>query len=340
MSLGTENGTQLTMPVMPAYGGVAANNGGGNGMWGDCGWWVLIILFAMIWGWGGNGFGNGNNGGATNAFLPYAVAGNGALTRSDLCQDMSFAELQNGVRNVNDAVATGFANLNSTICHQQYDTAMLVNGINNNINGVQGAVNDGFSRLNSTICQQQYETAQQINGVNNNISNGFNAANVVALQNANAANVVALQNANAIQSQLADCCCTTKQAIAETNYNMASQACDTRNLLQANANATQNIIQSTTRDMIDNQNANTRAILDKLDAQAMAAKDAQIAAQNQKIFGLELAASQSQQNAYLINTLRPTPVPCYPASSPCGYNWSPNVLSGGYGYNNGCGCGC
>lgn len=299
MSLTSDNGPTMNMPVMPAYG----NNGGGNGgnMWGgDGAWWIIILFLFVFCGWGNGGWG-GNGGGA---------ATQGALTRGDLCMDMNFNDLQNGVRNVNDAVNLGFANLNSTICHQQYDTAMLVNG-------VQGAVSDGFSRLNSTICQQQYDTANQLN-----------AMNMANAQNANAANVVALQNANAIQSQLANCCCENREAIAGVNYNMATQACDTRN-----------VIQSTTRDMIDNQNANTRAILDKLTQQELAAKDAQITAQNQRIFGLELAASQANQNNYLINTLRPTPVPAYPASSPCGYNWSPNVLAG-YGYSNNCGCGC
>lgn len=259
-----------------------------------------MFLFVFC-GWGNGGWGGSGNNAGTQ----------GAITRTDLCSEFSFQELQNGVRNVNDAVSLGFANLNSTICHQQYDTAMQTNAI-------QTAVNGGFQSLNSTICQQQYDTAQQLN-----------AMNMANMQNANAANVVALQNANAIQSQLANCCCEQREAIAGVNYNMATQACDTRN-----------VIQSTTRDMIDNANANTRAILDKLNQQEMAAKDAQITAQNQRIFGLELAASQAAQNNYLINQLRPTPVPCYPASSPCGYNWSPNVLAGSYGYNGGCGCNC
>lgn len=294
MSLGNE-GIPMTMNVEPA--GSANNGGWGNGMGGD--WFlVLFLIFALAGGWGG-GWGGGGNG-----------ATQGTITRSDLCSEFSFNDLQNGVRNINDAVNLGFANLNSTICHQQYDTAMQTNAI-------QSAVNSGFQSLNSTICQQQYDTAQQLN-----------AMNMANMQNANAANVVALQNANAIQSQLANCCCENREAIAGVNYNMATQACDTRN-----------VIQSTTRDMIDNANANTRAILDKLTSQELAAKDAQISAQNQKIFGLELAASQAAQNNYLISRLNPTPVPAYPAASPCGLgNWAPSVLAGGYGYNGGCCC--
>ena len=229
----------------------------------------------------------------------------GALTRGDLCSEFSFNDLQSGVRNVNDAVNLGFANLNSTICHQQYDTAMLVNG-------VQGAVTSGFSALNSTICQQQYDTMSQLNAMN----------------------ITNMQNANALQSQLANCCCEQRAATADLKYTIASEDCQTRS-----------VIRDGLRDQIENCNANTRAILDKLTAQEIAAKDAQITAQTQKIFGLELAASQAAQNNYLISRLNPTPVPAYPAASPCGLgNWSPAVLANtygyGYGYNNGCGCGC
>lgn len=303
MSIGA---SELSPADIAACTGGGNNNGWANGMGGD--WFiVLFLIFALMGGWGNNGWG-GNGGGAGMQ---------GTLTRGDLCNEFSFNDLQNGVRNLNDSVNVGFSNLNSTICHQQYDTAMLVNGVNNNINGVTAAVNGGFSALNSTICQQQYDTAQQINGVNNNIMGGFNAANIVALQ-----------NQNALQTQLAQCCCENREGQAQISYNMATQACDTRQT-----------INSGVRDIIENQNANARAVLDKLTAQEIAAKDAQIAAQTQKIFGLELAASQANQNNYLISRLNPTPVPAYPASSPCGLgNWSPAVLTGGFGNN--CGCCC
>jgi hypothetical protein len=58
---------------------------------------------------------------------------------------------------------------------------------------------------------------------------------------------------NGLERQIADCCCATQRAIDGVNYNLATQACDTRNT-----------IQNTTRDIIDNANANSRAILDFL----------------------------------------------------------------------------
>lgn len=118
------------------------------------------------------------------------------------------------------------------------------------------------------LCDGFYATAQQINGVNTAI-----------LTNGNATQMAIMQGNNAVQAQLADCCCQTQRQVergfADTNYNLATQSCDTRNT-----------INMSTRDLLENANANTRAILDKLTSQEMAAKDAQIQAQSQQIFGL------------------------------------------------------
>ena len=159
------------------------------------------------------------------------------------------------------------------------------------------------------LCDGFYATAQQINGVQNTMCQGFNGVNTAILTNGNATQMAIMQSGNAIQSQLASCCCDTQRQVergfADTNYNLATQSCDTRNT-----------IQTSTRDLLENANANTRAILDKLTSQEMAAKDAQIQAQNQQIFGLQLAASQQAQNNYLVNQLKPCPVPAYITCNP------------------------
>jgi hypothetical protein len=51
------NSTPFTMPVAPAY---ATNNGGGFGGFGDD-WIGLIVILALLCGWG-NGFGGGFGG--------------------------------------------------------------------------------------------------------------------------------------------------------------------------------------------------------------------------------------------------------------------------------------
>ena len=85
--------------------------------------------------------------------------------------------------------------------------------------------------------------------LSNSINNGFhgvdNAICTLGYQNQ--------QGFSNLASQMASCCCGIERAIDGVNYNMATQACDTRNL-----------IQNTTRDIIDNANANNRALLDFL----------------------------------------------------------------------------
>lgn len=261
--------------IAAATGG-SNNRGSNDGMFGGDGAWWLIVLFLFVFcGWGNNGWGGfgGGNGGGINS-----PAGQGALTRGDLCMDMNFAELKSAAQNGVDATNLGFAN------------------------------------LNSTICQQQYDTAQMINGIGNTIQSGFNAANIVALQ-----------NQNALQAQLAQCCCENREGQAQIRYDMATNTC-----------ALQNTIQNTTRDIIDNQNANSRAILDYLCQQSIQAKDEKIADLNQQLFTAQLAASQGNQTnqitSQIINTLRPFPVAAYQVCNPF-------TGSYGYNYNNGCGCG-
>ena len=79
---------------------------------------------------------------------------------------------------------------------------------------------------------------------------------------------------------------------------MATQACDTRQL-----------IATSTRDIIDSNNAGVRSILDFLTQDKIAA----LTAENQS---LKFAASQAAQNAYLVNELRPCPVPAYTVPNP------------------------
>ena len=134
-----------------------------------------------------------------------------------------------------------------------------------------------------------------------------------------------------LSHQLSDCCCENRAAIAQVRYDMATQACDTRNT-----------IQNVTRDLMDNQNANTRQIMDFLVQDKISA----LQAENQS---LKFQASQAQQNAFitanqeaqtaeLIRRLgRDCPVPAYVVPNPnCCYG---NPVGVGYG-GNGCGCGC
>ena len=189
------------------------------------------------------------------------------------------------------------------------------------------AVVSKLDGITNGICDGFYAVQNGMNGINTNIlQTGFGIQQAI-----NADTVANMQNTNALQSQLANCCCETREAIQGVNYNMAQNTC-----------ALQNTMNNNTRDIIDSQNAGTRAILDFLTQD----KISTLTAENND---LRRAASQDRQNALLttamsaqtsqiLDAVRPTPVPAYPAASPCGLgNWSPNVLANGY-YGNGCGC--
>lgn len=181
------------------------------------------------------------------------------------------------------------------------------------LDGISNGLCDGFYAMNNSMLTG-------FNGINTNImQTGYGIQQAV-----NADTVANMQNTNALQSQLANCCCETREAIQGVNYNMATNTC-----------ALQNTMNNNTRDIIDSQQAGTRAILDFLTND----KIATLQAENND---LRRAASQDRQNALLTTTMaaqtnqiidavRPTPVPSFPASNLYGYAY-------GCGCNTGCGC--
>ena len=162
-----------------------------------------------------------------------------------------------------------------------------------------------------------YGLSDSTYALNNAITNGFSGVQATLCQ-----------GFNGLSREVADCCCQTQGAIKDVRYDLATQACDTRNL-----------IQNTTRDIIDNANANNRALLDFL----VNDKISTLQAENQS---LKFKASQAEQNAFitanqqaqtaeLIRRLgADCPIPAYVVPNPnCCYN--PQVT---FGYSNGCGC--
>lgn len=191
------------------------------------------------------------------------------------------------------------------------------NGWGNN-GGNGGGVVDGYvltsdfanverkiDSVNQGLCDGFYQQAQLINGTNMAMANGFGQAEL-SRSNQQAA---LMQQLTAMQMQAAECCCNIQRSIEGVRYDMAAQACDTRNT-----------VQNATRDIIDNANSNSRAILDFLTQSKL--QDLQ--SENQ---GLKLAASQAAQNSYLVSQLRPSPIPAYTVQNP-------------YCCNQFAGCGC
>jgi hypothetical protein len=199
-----------------------------------------------------------------------------------------------------------------------YTDAAIQRGFDNQaviskLDGISNGLCDGFYAMNNSMLTG-------FNGINTNImQTGYGIQQAV-----NADTVANMQNTNALQSQLADCCCQNREAISQVRFDMAQDTC-----------ALQNTMSNNTRDIIDSQQAGTRAILDFLTND----KIATLQAENND---LRRAASQDRQNALLTTTMaaqtnqiidavRPTPVPSFPASNLYGYAY-------GCGCNTGCNC--
>ncbi len=174
----------------------------------------------------------------------------------------------------------------------------------NKLNGLE----NGLSSLG-------YDQLAQMNGINTNIlQTGFGIQNAVQQ-----GTVAGMQNTNAIQSQLSSCCCGLEKGQMQITNSMDSGFCQTNYNLATNTNS-----------IIQNAHADTDRVIAKLDAMEMARKDETIAALRSQVNALNLAQSQANQNQYLVDTLRPCPVPSYITCNP----WA----GSGYG---GCGtCGC
>ena len=170
-------------------------------------------------------------------------------------------------------VASGFStseimsDLNAIILGQ----AQMQNFINQGFAGINQTVTNGFAGVNNAICTLGYQNQA-----------GFNA----------------------LATQLAQCCCDTRSAIADVKYANERNTCD---IIRAGQD-------------------NTRAILDYLTTE----KIASLQAENS---GLKAQISNDKQSAYLISQLRePCPIPAYITPNPnCCYNY------GVYPVNSGCG---
>lgn len=265
---------------------LSGNNSRNNEGFGDGnGWWIILFLIVLFGGWGNRGFG-------------------------------------------------GFGGNNGTGSTSVYEGYVLNNDfsqLSKQISDTYNMTDRKFDAINNGLCSLGYQELQNINGVNTNISNGvYNLTNAITTNGYETRNAITqdtianMQNTNAIQTQLAQCCCDNKLAIAGVNNNI--QGVNTSIAMQTNS--IQNAMCLNTRDIIDNQSAGTKAILDAITANRIEDKNNQIAMLQTQLNNAELRASQENQTREIVNTIRPCPIPAYQSCNPWGCNC-----------NQGCGCG-
>jgi hypothetical protein len=157
--------------------------------------------------------------------------------------------------------------------------------------------------LISKLDQQTYGLADSTYAINNTLNSNFRTLD-------NAICTLGYQNQagiNSLSAQLAQCCCDNRAAISEVRYDMSKGFCD---VIRAGQD-------------------NTRAILDYLTGE----KIASLTAENS---GLKAQISNDRQSAYLLNELKPCPIPAYITCNPN----APYGLGYGVGFGFGSHSGC
>lgn len=198
-------------------------------------------------------------------------------------------------------LAAGFNN--STVLSSLDDIklgqANQINYTNQGFAGINTQLLQGFHGVDNAVCTLGYQTQQGFNTLGNQLA--MCCCDIERSIDGNTTQGV--MNTNAIQKQISDCCCDIEKMNMQNRFDAQAYNCNT---LQA--------IDKLGDRIIDYMNCEkTQALRDENQA-------------------LRLQASQAKQNQYLINELRPSPIPSYTVANPyCCY---------GYNNYNSCGCGC
>nr|DAH78407.1 MAG TPA: hypothetical protein [Caudoviricetes sp.] len=203
----------------------------------------------------------------------------------------------NGWGNGNGMGSTAAAYTDSAI-QRGFDNQAVIS----KLDGISNGLCDGFYAMNNSMLTG-------FNGINTNImQTGYGIQQAI-----NADTVANMQNTNALQAQLANCCCETREAIQGVNYNMATQACQTR---QAIADSTRQVLDFLTQDKIATLTAENN------DLRRAASQDRQNAL---------LTTAMTAQTNQIINAVNPSAIPAYVVPNP-------NAYACGCGCNTGCNC--
>lgn len=152
--------------MAPSLADIAAvtNN---DGIGGNNGWWILIILFAIFGGWGNGAW--GGYGGAAGAADNYVLA-------SD------FATLQRQIDSASSEIRQGITALGNGMSSLGYDQLAQFNGVNNNISNLGYQLQQCCCDNKQAIAQVRYDMATG----NCAITNAINQAAQNIMQNDNA----------------------------------------------------------------------------------------------------------------------------------------------------------
>lgn len=208
-------------------------------------------------------------------------------------------------------LAAGFNN--SAVLNKLNDiTIGQANAINYNNQGFSGlntAVLQGFHGVDNAVCTLGYQAQQGFSGLSRELADCCCTIERGIDRNT----TQGVMNTNAIQQQISACCCDLEKMNMQNRYDAQTANCGT---LQA----------------IDKLGDRIIGYLSNQETQNL----------RDEVQSYRLQASQAKQNQYLIDQLRPCPVPAYLTCNP--YAASYGLGNGAYNYGRsdgyGCGCGC
>lgn len=255
----SNGGIGATMLVGPTGG--YGNNGGFGGDWGS---WIVLFLFAMMFGGFGGGFGMGGFGGGLGYDFPWLLNGQNNLS-GQMNDGFRDAQLHDSVTSVRD----GVSNLATQLCGCCGDMQM--------------ALANGFSGTNAAITGAQNALAQQMYSneiANLNRSFAEQTANTAGFTNT-AAGIADLRYTVATEA------CADRAAVSDA----------LRDVIAANTASTQKILDQLCQDKIDAKNDEIARLRQEINMQQLAASQA---AQNSFIsqgFNNEIDALYNRLNS-------------------------------------------
>lgn len=145
---------------------VTNGNRGGDGFFGENGWWIILLFLFTGYGRGGFGFGGGEGGYgapfATQADVRAAVDQQTLISKLD----QQTYGLADSTYALNNAITTGFHGVDTAICNLGYNIQGGINGLSHQISDccctTQRAIEKGFADTNYNLATQACDTRRAI----------------------------------------------------------------------------------------------------------------------------------------------------------------------------------
>lgn len=293
-----------TYPVMPYGGGFGG--GFGDNFGGD---WIILFLFAMMFGGGWGGMG-GFGGGFGNMFeFPWLLTGQQGIN-ANTNAGFNQAATASAIGDLNNNVVSGFG-----------DVQLGIAGVNQNICQSAG-------QIQNSLCQGFAGTTAAVTGAQNAITSQLYNNELASLNRSFAEQTANTAGFNAVNS-----------GIADTRYTIATEACATRNtdtqntqaILTALTSGVQSIKDQLCADKIEQKNdeiAQLRQEILYTRGQAAAESIYQRGQNSQDVQTAQILAGQQAIPGLVYNRLNECPVSTVPV-----YGRQPIFTC-----NNGCGC--